>query len=50
MTNSHDCYSSDTLLFVLNSTCGHIPVLRIKGMDNNNKLGILVRIIIIIIN
>lgn len=34
VTNSHDCYSSDTLLFVLNSTCGHIPVVRIKGTDN----------------
>jgi len=32
VTNGDDCYSSDTLIFILNSTCGHIPVLKIKGI------------------
>ena len=32
MTNSHDCYSNDILSFLLNSTCGHIPVLSIEGI------------------
>lgn len=34
MANSNGCYSNNTLIFVLNSTCGHIPVLGIEGMGN----------------
>ena len=30
--NNHECYSNNILLFVLNSTCGPIPVLKTEGM------------------